>query len=80
MHVLRNQKCMIQPTFINLHPNKYNQELCYYSFVFIDVLEFFIKECKVFIKGKYFFSDSNESSEFSTSQFSSSEEISVINL
>ena len=23
---LSNQKYMIQPTFINLHPNKYNQE------------------------------------------------------
>ena len=24
---LRNQKCKIQPTLINLHPNEYNQEL-----------------------------------------------------
>ena len=23
---LSNQKCMIQPTLINLHPNKYSQE------------------------------------------------------
>ena len=29
---LRNQKCMIQPTLINLHPNKYSQEFHYYSF------------------------------------------------
>ena len=27
-----NQKCMIQPTFINLHPNKYSQEFYYYLF------------------------------------------------
>ena len=26
----RNQRCMIQPTLINLHPNEYSQEfLCY---------------------------------------------------
>ena len=29
---LRNQKCMIQSTLINLHPNEYSQELRYYSF------------------------------------------------
>ena len=29
---LRNQKCMIQPTLINLHPNKYIQEFCYCPF------------------------------------------------
>ena len=27
-----NQKCMIQPTFINLHPNEYSQEFHYYLF------------------------------------------------
>ena len=26
---LSNQKCMVQPTLINLHPNKYNQEFHY---------------------------------------------------
>ena len=30
--LLRNQKCMIQPTLINLHPNEYSQELYYYPF------------------------------------------------
>ena len=30
---LSNQKCKIQPTLINLHPNGYNQELHYYPFV-----------------------------------------------
>ena len=30
---LRNQKCMTQPTLINLHPNEYNQEFHYYSLV-----------------------------------------------
>ena len=29
---LSNQKCQIQPTLINLHPNEYNQELHYYPF------------------------------------------------
>ena len=29
---LSNQKCMIQPTLINLHPNEYSQEFHYYSF------------------------------------------------
>ena len=27
------RKCEIQPTLINLHPNKYSQELQYYPFV-----------------------------------------------
>ena len=30
---LSNQKCMFQPTLINLHPNEYSQELHYYPFV-----------------------------------------------
>ena len=29
---LSNQKCVIQPTLINLHPNEYSQELYYYPF------------------------------------------------
>ena len=29
---LSNKKCMIQPTLINLHPNKYSQEFHYYPF------------------------------------------------
>ena len=28
---LSNQKCMIQPTLINLHPNEYSQEFYYYQ-------------------------------------------------
>ena len=31
---LSNQKCMIQPTLINLRPNEYSQEFCYYQFAF----------------------------------------------
>ena len=27
-----NQKSMTQSTLINLHPNEYSQELCYYPF------------------------------------------------
>ena len=30
--LLRNQKCMTQPTIINLHPSGYSQELHYYQF------------------------------------------------
>ena len=30
--LLSNQKCEIQPTFINLHPNEYSQEFHYYPF------------------------------------------------
>ena len=30
---LCNQKCMSQPTLINLHPNKYSHEFYYYPFV-----------------------------------------------
>ena len=30
---LSNQKCMIQPTLINLHPNEYSQEFPYYPFL-----------------------------------------------
>ena len=29
---LSNQKCMIQPTLINLYPNKYDQGFQYYPF------------------------------------------------
>ena len=29
---LTNQKCLAQPALINLHPNKYGQELRYYPF------------------------------------------------
>ena len=29
---LNNQKCEIQPTLINLHPNEYTQQLYYYPF------------------------------------------------
>ena len=36
---LSNQKCMIQATLINLHPNEYIQEFHYYSFaVILDLL------------------------------------------
>ena len=31
--LLSNQKCMIQPTLINLHPNEYSPEFHYYPFV-----------------------------------------------
>ena len=34
--LLSNQKCEIQPTLINLHPNEYSQGLHYYPFVKLD--------------------------------------------
>ena len=30
--LLSNQKCMIQTTLVNLHPNEYSQEFHYYPF------------------------------------------------
>ena len=30
---LSNHKCMIQPTFIDLHPNNYRQDFHYYTIV-----------------------------------------------
>ena len=37
---LSNQKCIIQPTLINLHRDEYSQEFNYYPFVVkLDVLE-----------------------------------------
>ena len=30
--LLSYQKCMIQPTLINFHPNEYSQEIRYYQF------------------------------------------------
>ena len=30
--LLSNQRCMSQPTIINLHPNEYSQEFHYYPF------------------------------------------------
>ena len=32
---LSNQKCMIQPTIVNLNPNEYSQEFHYYPFLVI---------------------------------------------
>ena len=34
---LSNQKCMIQPTLINLHPNEYMEALHYYPFAVISI-------------------------------------------
>ena len=43
--LLSNQKYMIQPTLINLHPNKYNQELHYYPFAVI--LDRYVGSCNI---------------------------------
>ena len=33
MHIIKqSEKCIIQPTLTNLHPNEYNQELHYHLF------------------------------------------------
>ena len=40
---LSNQKCMIQLTLINLHPNEYSQEFLYYPFSII--LEGCVESC-----------------------------------
>ena len=40
---LRNQKCIIEPTLINLYPNEYGEELHYYPFVV--KLERFVGSC-----------------------------------
>ena len=40
---LNNQKCMIQSTLINLHPNEYSQEFHYYPFA--DKLERCVGSC-----------------------------------
>ena len=40
---LSNQKCIIEPTLINLYPNEYREELHYYPFVV--KLERFVGSC-----------------------------------
>ena len=42
--LLSNQKYEVQPTFINLHPNEYNQEFHYYPFT--DKLDKCVGSCK----------------------------------
>ena len=38
-YILSNQKCMIQPALINLHPNEQNQEFhCYLFMIKLDRL------------------------------------------
>ena len=43
---LSNQKRMIQPTFLNLHPNEYSQELHYNPFAI--KLDKFFGSCNIF--------------------------------
>ena len=45
---LSNQKCMTQPTFINLYPNEYSQGLHYYPFAIN--LDSCIGSCNTLIK------------------------------
>ena len=44
---LSNQRCMIQPTLIYLHPNEYNQQLHYHPFS-VD-LDRCVTSCNTFI-------------------------------
>ena len=49
--LLINKDFMIQPSLINLHPNKYSQDIHYYSFsVKLDVLEVVILQIIYLIK------------------------------
>ena len=52
---LSNQKCEIQPTFINFHPKEYNQEFHYYPFTF--KLDKCVESCNTlnFLPNKYVF-------------------------
>ena len=43
---LNNQRCEIQPTFINLHPNEYSQEFHYYPFIV--ELDKYVGSCNTF--------------------------------
>ena len=43
---LSNQKCLIQPTLINLHPNEYSQEFHHYPFVV--KLDQYVGSCNTF--------------------------------
>ena len=43
--LLSNQKCKIQPTLINLHPNEYSQEFYYYAFVV--KLDRYVPSCNI---------------------------------
>ena len=44
---LSNQKCMIQPTHINLHPNEYSQDFHKYPFAF--KLDRFVESCNTLL-------------------------------
>ena len=50
---LNNQKCEIQPNLINLHPNKFDQELHFYTFVV--KLDNCIGSCNTFNNIEYVF-------------------------
>ena len=43
---LSNQKCTIQPSLINLHPNEYTQKLCHYPFAVN--LDRYVGSCNTF--------------------------------
>ena len=47
MYTLNNQKCMIQPTFINLYPNEYSHKFHYYPFTV--KLDRCVKSCDTLI-------------------------------
>ena len=34
---LSNQKCIFQPTVVNLHPNEYSQEFHFYTFAHLQL-------------------------------------------
>ena len=48
---LSNQKCIIQPTLINLHSKEYSQEFHYYPFA-VKLTKHLSSECKCRLDGK----------------------------
>ena len=49
--MLSNQKCQIQPTLINLHPNEYSQE--FYCYPLVVKLDWCVRSCNTLIDLSY---------------------------
>ena len=65
---LSNNKCEIQPTFINLHPNEYCQEIHYYPFT--SKLDKCVKTCSALNDlSSYKVCVSNKTEDFNLSMF-----------
>ena len=64
---LRNQKCMIQPTLINVHPNECSQEFHYYPFSV--KLDRYVRSCNTLNELSYKVCVSNKTEELNLSAF-----------